>query len=87
MKNHVFRPLFAVIGIIVLVLAARIFYVPKDFGVHERGYMYGWYRQGNIEDWKKVNASLASTVPAMITLTRLPPTSMPAASCWTAALF
>jgi hypothetical protein len=54
MKNHVFRPLFAVIGIIVLVLAARIFYVPKDFGVHERGYMYGWYRQSNIEDWKKI---------------------------------
>jgi hypothetical protein len=54
MKNHVFRPLFAVIGIIVLVLAARMFYVPKDFGVHERGYMYGWYRQANIEDWKKI---------------------------------
>jgi hypothetical protein len=54
MKNHVFRPLFVVIGIIVLVLAARTFYVPKDFGVHERGYMYGWYRQSNIEDWKKV---------------------------------
>jgi hypothetical protein len=54
MKNHVFRPLFAVIGIIVLVLAARIFYVPKDFGIHERGYMYGWYRQAHIEDWKKV---------------------------------
>lgn len=54
MKNHVFRPLFAVIGIIVLVLAARMFYVPKDFGVHERGYMYGWYRKANIEDWKKI---------------------------------
>jgi hypothetical protein len=54
MKNHVFRPLFAVIGIIVLVLAARMLYVPKDFGVHERGYMYGWYRKANIEDWKKV---------------------------------
>lgn len=54
MKNHVFRPLFAVIGIIVLVLAARTFLVPKDFGVHERGYMYGWYRKANIEDWKKV---------------------------------
>jgi len=54
MKNHVFRPLFAVIGIIVLVLVARMLYVPKDFGIHERGYMYGWYRQSNIEDWKKV---------------------------------
>ena len=42
-----------VIGIIALVLAARTVLVPKDFGVHERGYMYGWYRKGNIEDWKK----------------------------------
>lgn len=54
MKSHVWRPLYAVIGIIALALIARIFYVPKDFGVHERGYMYGWYREGNIEDWKKV---------------------------------
>ncbi len=54
MKNHVFRPLIVVIGLVVLVLIFRIFYVPKDFGVHERGYMYGWYREGNIEDWKKV---------------------------------
>jgi len=52
MKNHVFRPLFVVIGIIVLVLAARTFYVPKDFGVWERGYMYGWHRKGNEADWK-----------------------------------
>jgi len=54
MKNHVFRPLWAVIGLIVLVLLIRFFYVPKDFGVHERGYMYGWYRKSNIEDWTKV---------------------------------
>lgn len=54
MKNHVFRPLFAVIGLVVIILIIRVFYVPKDFGVHERGYMYGWYREGNIEDWKKV---------------------------------
>lgn len=52
MKNHVFRPLLVVIGIVALVLAARTVLVPKDFGVHERGYMYGWYRKGNIEDWK-----------------------------------
>jgi len=37
-----------------VVLVIRAFYVPKDFGVHERGYMYGWYRAGNIEDWKNV---------------------------------
>jgi predicted CXXCH cytochrome family protein len=52
MKSHVFRPLWIVFGIIGAVLIARLFYVPKDFGVHERGYMYGWYREGNIEDWK-----------------------------------
>ncbi|MBF0557567.1 MAG: cytochrome c3 family protein [Nitrospirae bacterium] len=54
MKNHVWRPLFAVIGIIVLILIARLFYVPHDFGIHERGFMYGWYRNNNIEDWKQV---------------------------------
>jgi hypothetical protein len=26
--------------------------VPKDFGVHESGYMYGWYRKGDEEFWK-----------------------------------
>lgn len=54
MKNHVYRPLFVVIGIVALILAARIFLVPKDFGVHERGYMYGWHRKANEEDWKKI---------------------------------
>ena len=54
MKSHVFRPLWIVFGIVGAVLIARFFYVPKDFGVHERGYMYGWYREGNIEDWKNV---------------------------------
>ncbi len=54
MKNHVYRPLIVVLCLIGLILIARIFYVPKDFGVHERGYMYGWYREGNTEDWTKV---------------------------------
>jgi hypothetical protein len=54
MKNHVFRPLIVVIGLVVLVLIFRFFYVPKDFGTHENGYMYGWYRTSNIEDWKNV---------------------------------
>jgi len=53
MKSHVWRPLFIVIAVVVLFLIARAFYVPADFGVHETGYMYGWYRSGNIEDWKK----------------------------------
>ena len=52
MKSHVFRPLWVIIGMVALILIARFFYVPKDFGVHERGYMYSWNREGNIEDWK-----------------------------------
>ena len=54
MKTHVFRPLWVVLCLIALVLLARTVYVPKSFGVHERGYMYGWYRADNIGDWKKV---------------------------------
>ncbi len=54
MKNHVYRPLFVVIVVIVLILAVRTVYVPDDFGVGERGYMYGWHRNANVEDWKKV---------------------------------
>ena len=53
MKSHVLRPLFAVIGIVILILLARLILVPKDFGVYERGYMYGWHRHGNEEEWKK----------------------------------
>jgi len=52
MKSHVLRPLWVVLGLVVIVLIIRMFYVPKDFGVHERGYMYGWYRKGNVEEWK-----------------------------------
>ncbi|HLE42024.1 MAG TPA: cytochrome c3 family protein [Nitrospirota bacterium] len=53
MNHHVLRPLYAVIGIVVVILIVRAFFVPKDFGVGERGYMYGWHRQGNEEEWKK----------------------------------
>ncbi len=52
MKNHVLRPLFVFIGIVLLVLLARTIFVPKDFGIHERGYMYGWHRLGNEDEWK-----------------------------------
>ncbi len=53
MKYHVLRPLYAVIGIVIVILIARSFVVPKDFGVGARGYMYAWHRAGNEEDWKK----------------------------------
>jgi predicted CXXCH cytochrome family protein len=52
MKNHVYRPLFVVIAVVVLILAARTVYVPKDFGIGDRGYMYGWHRHANEGDWK-----------------------------------
>jgi predicted CXXCH cytochrome family protein len=52
MKNHVYKPLLVVIGIVVLILAVRMVYVPKDFGIGERGYMYGWHRRADIQDWK-----------------------------------
>ena len=49
---HVLRPLYVILGIVGLILVARTMVVPKDFGVHERGYMYGWYRKANEEEWK-----------------------------------
>ena len=52
MKNHVFRPLFLVIAFVVAVLIAREIVVPEDFGTHEAGYMYGWHRKGNEQEWK-----------------------------------
>ena len=54
MKNHVWRPLFAALGVVALILVARELMVPADFGFYERGYMYSWHRRGNEEDWKKV---------------------------------
>lgn len=52
MKNHVYRPLFLVIGIVLAILIAREIMVPDDFGTHEAGYMYGWHRLGNEQEWK-----------------------------------
>ncbi len=52
MKSHVLRPLMVTLGIVALILIARLFYVPKDFGIGERGYMYGWHRAGDEEYWK-----------------------------------
>jgi hypothetical protein len=60
MKSHVWRPLFVFLAVVVIVLIARQFLVPKDFGIHERGYMYGWYRKGNEEDWKKITVKYRS---------------------------
>jgi hypothetical protein len=56
MKSHVWRPLYLVLGIVALVLIARLFIVPKDFGMQEQGYMYGFYRKANVAEWKAVEA-------------------------------
>ena len=55
MKSHVWRPLYVVLLIIAGVLVVRKIMVPADFGVGARGYMYGWHRPSNEEDWKKVS--------------------------------
>lgn len=60
MKSHVWRPLFVAIGIVVLILIARQFLVPKGFGIHERGYMYGWYNKNNEEYWKNITVKYRS---------------------------
>lgn len=63
MKSHVWRPFFVALGIVALMLILRIFLVPSDFGVHERGYMYGWYRKGNEAEWKKVTVKYKNSEP------------------------
>lgn len=50
MKGHVLRPLYIVICLIMVILLIRLLYVPDDFGIHEKGYMYGWYSKSN-EEW------------------------------------
>ncbi|QWV98452.1 cytochrome c3 family protein [Geomonas nitrogeniifigens] len=54
MKSHVWRPLVVVLAVIAVVLVARKFLVPADFGIGARGYMYGWHRPGNEQQWKEV---------------------------------
>ena len=54
MKSHVWRPLYVALAIVALILLARTFVVPKDFGVWEAGYMYGWHRKSDEEVWKKI---------------------------------
>jgi len=53
-KNHLWRPLLAVIVLVLAAISARMVLVPEDFGAHERGYMYGWHRKGNEAEWKAV---------------------------------
>lgn len=52
MKRHVWRPLYVVIALVVVILVARVFYVPDDFGAQERGYTFGFHRLSNEQEWK-----------------------------------
>lgn len=54
MKSHAYRPLYLVIALVIVILVARAIIVPKDFGMHEKGYMYGWYRKASEDDWKNI---------------------------------
>ena len=60
MKNHVWRPLYVVLCIVAVVLLVRTVVVPKDFGVQERGYMYGFHRPSNETEWKAVTVKYRS---------------------------
>lgn len=54
MKNHVWRPLYIALTLVAVGLTARSLLVPSDFGVHKRGYMYGWHRKSNEKEWQAV---------------------------------
>jgi predicted CXXCH cytochrome family protein len=53
-KIHVLRPLLVVMGVVAIIFIVRAVLVPSDFGIHQNGFTYGWYRQGNLQDWKNV---------------------------------
>ncbi|RMG71710.1 MAG: cytochrome C [Nitrospirae bacterium] len=52
MTNHVYRPLYLIIAVIAIILLARFAIVPKDFGIYERGFMYGFHRKSNEKEWE-----------------------------------
>lgn len=54
MKTHVWRPLWVALALVAFILLLGFFLVPKDFGIQERGYMYGWHRLSNESEWKQV---------------------------------
>jgi len=44
--------LYVVIGLVVVIFVVRMFYVPDDFGIQERGYTFGYHRLSNEQEWK-----------------------------------
>ena len=52
--SHVWRPLFVALALVAGILIFRAFYVPKDFGIGEAGYMYGWHNPNNEKYWQEI---------------------------------
>jgi DnaJ-class molecular chaperone len=52
MKWHVLRPLWLAVGLLAVILVAREFLVPDDFGVHGPSFTYNFYRLSNVDEWK-----------------------------------
>lgn len=50
--SHAWRPLFVVVGMVILLLVVRAFIVPSDFIAKNDDYKYQWHRAGNEEEWK-----------------------------------
>lgn len=62
MKRHVWRPLFVVLGLVAIILSARMIYVPADFGSQERGYTFGFHRLSNEQEWQAFPAKFKDSV-------------------------
>lgn len=52
MRNHVLRPLWVAIGVVLVILLARYLVVPADFGVNGRNFTYGFHRLSNVKEWQ-----------------------------------
>lgn len=66
MKSHIWRPFYLALLLVAAILLLRVLLVPADFGIQDRGYMYGWHRLGNEAEWKNVSIkyrTAASCIP------------------------
>ena len=54
MKNHVLRPLWVAIVFVALILLARYFLVPSDFGVQGESFTFNYHRASNVDEWKNM---------------------------------
>ncbi len=50
--SHIWRPVFVLIGVVILLFTVRFFIVPSDFKSVGGDYKYQWHRVGNEEEWK-----------------------------------